>query len=121
MGEASLVKYIAALPKGHRFIDEYCDLIRLRDNQAATILARDAEIERLNVTNANIQSDLNDMVAKHSHAAAEIERLNKIEAAAKAIYFAGHWESTTPTVEVEFELWKALQAATGWSVSAEVK
>jgi hypothetical protein len=48
----------------------------------------------------------------------KIERLTQIEAAAKAIYFAGHWVRDNSSSEAEdIPLWCALKEATGWSLT----
>jgi len=57
-------------------------------------------------------------VGRYCHeAAAEIERLNKIEAAAKALYFAGHWGREGSLAAEDVPLWDALKDATSWSVT----
>jgi len=59
---------------GYHFETQREDYNRLEDLLVANEGLK-AEIELLKATNANIQEDLNDMVAKHSQRSMEIERL----------------------------------------------
>jgi hypothetical protein len=62
-----------------------------------------------------------DLATLASHQQAEIDRLTQIEAAAKAIYFAGHWVRNNSSSEAEdTPLWDALKESTGWSLTGGV-
>ena len=81
-----------------------------RDGNHIQIAEQQAEIEKLKNENERLCRlvDIDTF---------ELERLRHIEAAAKEIYFAGHWSTPAHTQEHQIALWNKLKDATGWSVT----
>jgi CRISPR/Cas system-associated endonuclease Cas1 len=68
-----------------------------------------------------MQTEIEQLDSDNMQLDAEIERLEKVEAAAKDIYFAGQWVMICGSKTKDKPLWDALKEATGWSVSGGSK